>query len=116
MWSSRTLSDVIKRQLLDSRFARNGQTLNGLCESQAITQQTVTKNPAILKEANDWESKEYPNRKRILSQYRRVIPHNDGALISQITGRYSLFQFKSIDRLPPRISSPARCLGSLAKT
>ncbi len=48
----RALADPIRRGLLDSLRARNGQTLSALCEGQNITRQAVTKHLAILEEAN----------------------------------------------------------------
>lgn len=48
----KALADPIRRQLLDSLRARNGQTLNELCDGQDITRQAVTKHLAILEDAN----------------------------------------------------------------
>ena len=48
----RALADPTRRLLLDSLYARNGQTLNALCEHMEMTRQAVTKHLAILEEAN----------------------------------------------------------------
>jgi len=48
----RALADPTRRQLLDSLHARNGQTLNALCEHMDMTRQAVTKHLAILEEAS----------------------------------------------------------------
>ncbi|RUT98749.1 ArsR family transcriptional regulator [Mesorhizobium sp. USDA-HM6] len=48
----RALADPTRRQLLDSLYARNGQTLSALCERMDMTRQAVTKHLAILEEAN----------------------------------------------------------------
>jgi DNA-binding transcriptional ArsR family regulator len=48
----RALADPLRRQLLDSLHARNGQTLNELCEGQDITRQAITKHLVILEDAN----------------------------------------------------------------
>jgi DNA-binding transcriptional ArsR family regulator len=40
------------RGLLDSLYARNGQSLNELCEGQDLSRQAVTKHLAIPEEAN----------------------------------------------------------------
>ena len=48
----RALADPTRRQLLDKLHARNGQTLNALCEEMDMTRQAVTKHLAILEEAN----------------------------------------------------------------
>jgi DNA-binding transcriptional ArsR family regulator len=48
----RALADKSRRRLLDRLHARNGQTLNQLCEGLDMTRQAVTKHVAILEEAN----------------------------------------------------------------
>src|SRR5262245_34427077 len=48
----RALADPSRRQLLDRLHARNGQTLNELCDGLDMTRQAVTKHLAILEEAN----------------------------------------------------------------
>ena len=48
----RALADASRRQLLDRLHARNGQTLNELCEGLAMTRQAVTKHLRILEDAN----------------------------------------------------------------
>jgi len=48
----RALADPSRRLLLDRLHARNGQTLNGLCQGLDMTRQAVTKHLAILEDAN----------------------------------------------------------------
>jgi DNA-binding transcriptional ArsR family regulator len=48
----KALADASRRSLLDRLHARNGQTLNELCEGLAMTRQAVTKHLVILEEAN----------------------------------------------------------------
>ena len=48
----RALADASRRLLLDRLHAKNGQTLNELCDGLAMTRQAVTKHLAILEEAN----------------------------------------------------------------
>jgi len=48
----RALADPLRRRLLDSLHARNGQTLGELCEGHDMTRQAVTKHLAILERAN----------------------------------------------------------------
>lgn len=48
----KALADVSRRLLLDRLHARNGQTLNELCDGLAITRQAVSKHLGILEEAN----------------------------------------------------------------
>jgi DNA-binding transcriptional ArsR family regulator len=48
----KALADSSRRKLLDSLFARNGQTLGELCVQLDMTRQAVTKHLAILEAAN----------------------------------------------------------------
>ncbi len=48
----RALADASRRQLLDSLYSRNGQTLGELCAGLTMTRQAVTKHLAILQNAN----------------------------------------------------------------
>jgi DNA-binding transcriptional ArsR family regulator len=48
----RALADATRRELLDRLHARNGQTLNELCEGLDITRQAVASHLAILEQAN----------------------------------------------------------------
>jgi DNA-binding transcriptional ArsR family regulator len=48
----RALADRSRRALLDTLFARNGQTLSELCEGRAMTRQAVTKHLAVLEDAS----------------------------------------------------------------
>jgi DNA-binding transcriptional ArsR family regulator len=48
----KALADASRRSLLDRLRARNGQTLNELCDGLAMSRQAVTKHLAILEAAN----------------------------------------------------------------
>jgi DNA-binding transcriptional ArsR family regulator len=48
----RALADPTRRALLDSLFARNGQTLSDLCSGLAMTRQAVTKHLTLLEHAS----------------------------------------------------------------
>jgi len=48
----KALADASRRSLLDRLHARNGQTLNELCEGLDMTRQAVTKHLAILEQAD----------------------------------------------------------------
>jgi DNA-binding transcriptional ArsR family regulator len=48
----RALADPVRRQILDSLHAHDGQTLNQLCEGRGMTRQAVTKHLAVLEAAN----------------------------------------------------------------
>ena len=47
----KALADASRRSLLDRLHARNGQTLNELCDGLAMTRQAVTKHLGILEAA-----------------------------------------------------------------
>lgn len=47
----RALADATRRRLLDRLFARNGQTLNELCDGLGMTCQAVTKHLTLLASA-----------------------------------------------------------------
>ena len=48
----KALADISRRSLLDRLHAKNGQTLNDLCDGLAMSRQAVTKHLAILEAAN----------------------------------------------------------------
>ena len=48
----RALADSSRRKLLDRLHAKNGQTLNELCEGWNMSRQAVTKHLGILEGAN----------------------------------------------------------------
>ena len=48
----KALADASRRALLDRLHARNGQTLNELCDGLAMTRQAVTKHLVLLEAAN----------------------------------------------------------------
>ena len=48
----KALADASRRSLLDRLHAKNGQTLNELCDGLAMTRQAVTKHLVILEQAN----------------------------------------------------------------
>jgi DNA-binding transcriptional ArsR family regulator len=48
----KALADDSRRELLDSLFAQNGQTLGVLCARLRMTRQAVSKHLAILEDAN----------------------------------------------------------------
>jgi DNA-binding transcriptional ArsR family regulator len=48
----KALADPVRRELLDRLRAKNGQTLNELCEGHDMTRQAVTKHLGLLEAAN----------------------------------------------------------------
>jgi DNA-binding transcriptional ArsR family regulator len=47
----RALADPVRRRILDSLHARNGQSLSELCAGHDMSRQAVTKHLAVLEEA-----------------------------------------------------------------
>lgn len=58
----KALADESRRTLLDRLYARNGQTLTGLCEGLDMSRQAVSKHLKILEAANlvsvRWQGRE----------------------------------------------------------
>lgn len=48
----KALADPTRRELLDRLRKENGQTLNALCDTLAMSRQAVSKHLALLEEAN----------------------------------------------------------------
>jgi DNA-binding transcriptional ArsR family regulator len=48
----KALADASRRKLLDSLYAKNGQTLGELCEKHDMSRQAVTKHLVLLEAAN----------------------------------------------------------------
>ena len=48
----KALADPSRRELLDRLHARNGQTLNELCQGLEMTRQSVTQHLGVLEDAN----------------------------------------------------------------
>lgn len=70
----KALADSTRRQLLDSLHARNGQTLNEMCEGLAMSRQAVTKHLRILEDANLVAVKKDGREKR---HFINPVPIND---------------------------------------
>jgi DNA-binding transcriptional ArsR family regulator len=58
----KALADPSRRQLVDSLYARNGQTLSDLCKGLEMTRQAVTQPLCLLESANlisvQWQGRE----------------------------------------------------------
>ncbi|HEY7986352.1 MAG TPA: winged helix-turn-helix domain-containing protein [Methylophilaceae bacterium] len=48
----KALADASRRQMLDSLYLKNGQTLSELCEKHDMSRQAVTKHLVLLEAAN----------------------------------------------------------------
>jgi DNA-binding transcriptional ArsR family regulator len=70
----KALADTCRRQLLDRLHARNGQTLNELCEGLRMTRQAVTKHLAVLERATLIASKRVGREKL---HFINPVPIND---------------------------------------
>ena len=66
----KALADASRRSLLDRLHAKNGQTLNELCDGLAMTRQAVTKHLGILEEANLVTTYQTRSREAALPQSR----------------------------------------------
>src|SRR5690348_10297249 len=70
----KALADPTRRRLLDSLYARGGQTLGELCAAQDMTRQAVTKHLAILEAANLVASRKQGREKL---HYLNPVPINE---------------------------------------
>ena len=90
----KALADPSRRKLLDQLRAKNGQTLNELCEHLDMTRQAVTKHLVLLEAANlvatVWRGREklhYLNPVPISEIYERWI------------GKYELHRLRALSEL-----------------
>ena len=90
----RALADPTRRQLLDSLHARNGQTLNALCERMEMTRQAVTKHLAILEGANLVVAR---RRGREKLHYINPVPINE--IAERWIGKYERHRLKALGEL-----------------
>ena len=94
----RALADPTRRQLLDSLHARNGQTLNALCEQMDMTRQAVTKHLAILEEANLVTT---VRRGRETEHYLNPVPINE--LAERWIGMFERGRLDALSNLKKRL-------------
>src|SRR5436190_11120987 len=87
----RALADPVRRRLLDSLNARNGQTLRELCAGLAMARQSVSKHLAVLEAANlvttTWRGREklhYLNAEPINAIADRWIHQYDRARVQTL--------------------------------
>ena len=90
----RALADPTRRQLLDSLHARNGQTLNALCERMDMTRQAVTKHLAILEAANLVVAQ---TRGREKLHYLNPVPINE--IADRWIGKYERSRLRALSDL-----------------
>lgn len=94
----RALADPTRRQLLDSLYARNGQTLNALCERMDMTRQAVTKHLAILEEANLVAT---VRRGREKEHYLNPVPINE--IAERWIGKFERHRLDALSDLKKRL-------------
>jgi DNA-binding transcriptional ArsR family regulator len=90
----RALADPSRRQLLDSLHAKNGQTLNELCEQMDMTRQAVTKHLAILEGANLVAT---VRKGREKEHYLNPVPIND--IAERWIGKYERGRLRALSEL-----------------
>ncbi|TGT70095.1 ArsR family transcriptional regulator [bacterium M00.F.Ca.ET.159.01.1.1] len=94
----RALADPTRRQLLDSLYARNGQTLNALCEHMEMTRQAVTKHLGILEEANLVTTM---RRGREKEHYLNPVPINE--IAERWIGKFERHRLDALSDLKQRL-------------
>lgn len=94
----RALADPTRRRLLDSLYARNGQTLNALCEHMDMTRQAVTKHLAILEEANLVTTM---RRGREKEHYLNPVPINE--IAERWIGKFERHRLDALSDLKQRL-------------
>ena len=99
----RALADPVRRQLLDSLRARNGQTLNELCEGRDMTRQAVTKHLGILENANLVVTEK---RGREKFHYLNPVPIHD--IADRWIGKYERGRLRAIGELKKKLEGKER--------
>ena len=96
----KALADPTRRQLLDSLHARNGQTLNELCEQMDMTRQAVTKHLGLLEEANLIATLKEGREKH---HFLNPVPIND--IAERWIGKYERGRLKALSALKRNLES-----------
>jgi DNA-binding transcriptional ArsR family regulator len=99
----RALADPVRRQLLDSLHARNGQTLGELCEGHDMSRQAVTKHLAILEDAN-LVATEKRGREKL--HYLNPIPIHD--IADRWIGKYERGRLRALGTLKKKLEEEDR--------
>ena len=90
----KALADPTRRRLLDRLHARNGQTLNELCEQMDMTRQAVTKHLGLLEEANLIATIKEGREKH---HFLNPVPIND--IAERWIGKYERGRLKALSAL-----------------
>ena len=94
----KALADPTRRHLLDSLHARNGQTLNELCEQMDMTRQAVTKHLGLLEEANLIATAKDGREKH---HFLNPVPIND--IAERWIGKYERGRLKALGDLKKQL-------------
>ncbi|HXC54960.1 MAG TPA: metalloregulator ArsR/SmtB family transcription factor [Rhizomicrobium sp.] len=90
----KALADPTRRQLLDRLHARNGQTLNDLCEQMEMTRQAVTKHLVLLEAANLLSTVKNGREK---AHFLNPVPINE--IAERWIGKYERGRLKALSNL-----------------
>jgi DNA-binding transcriptional ArsR family regulator len=99
----RALADPVRRQLLDSLRARNGQTLSELCEGRGMTRQAVTKHLVVLEDANLVVTEK---RGREKLHYLNPVPIHE--IADRWIGKYERGRVHALGRLKKKLEARDR--------
>ena len=99
----KALADPVRRLLLDSLHARNGQTLGELCEGRGMTRQAVTKHLALLETANLVVTEK---RGREKLHYLNPIPIQE--IADRWIGKYERGRLKALGALKKKLEKEQR--------
>ena len=99
----RALADPVRRQLLDSLHAKNGQTLGELCEGRDMSRQAVTKHLAVLEEANLVVTEK---RGREKLHYLNPVPIQE--IADRWIGKYERGRLKALGALKKKLEKEHR--------
>ncbi len=94
----KALADPVRRRLLDSLHARNGQTLGALCVGHAMSRQAVTKHLAILEAANLIATRKEGREKL---HYLNPVPIHQ--IADRWIGKYERSRLRALDDLKRRL-------------
>lgn len=98
----KALADPVRRQLLDSLHAKNGQTLGELCEGHDMTRQAVTKHLAILEDANLVATQK---RGREKLHFLNPVPIHD--IAERWIGKYERTRLRALSDLKRKLEGKA---------
>lgn len=99
----KALADASRRQLLDSLQARNGQTLNELCEGLDMSRQAVAKHLEILEGANLVATQK---RGREKLHYLNAVPINE--IAERWIGKFERTRVRALSDLKKRLERKDR--------